>query len=176
MAISGFVYLRGPNLVNSANEIIQGLNGGKISRLYISGIVGKDVSEIHRALTLLRGHFNQNAIIYLSEFPSISSEKIKMIASASGVKVQPSGNGAFLGLGFGGANRATLMQMQTSDMQQAQNIFTQIGAEAQKSQVQRWKINSDLQMQIHEITAKVTVNKAKMADKAMNAIYAYIAS
>ena len=29
---------------------------------------------------------------------------------------------------------------------------------------------------IHEITAKVTVNKAKMADKAMNAITQYISS
>jgi hypothetical protein len=30
--------------------------------------------------------------------------------------------------------------------------------------------------EIHEITAKVTVNKAKMADKAMNAITQHISS
>ena len=50
------------------------------------------------------------------------------------------------------------------------------GAEARKSQMQQWQINSELQTKIHEITAKVTVNKAKMADKAMNAITQYISS
>lgn len=81
--------------------------------------------------------------------------------------------------GFGGtnfANRAAIAQQQQSDMLQAQNIFTQMGAEARKSQMQRWQINSELQTKIHEITAKVTVNKAKMADKAMNAITQYISS
>ena len=82
-------------------------------------------------------------------------------------------------LGFGGtnmANRAAILQQRQSDMLQAQNIFTQMGAEARKSQMQRWQINSELQTKIHEITAKVTVNKAKMADKAMNAITQYISS
>lgn len=81
--------------------------------------------------------------------------------------------------GFGGfnqANQAALLQQQISDQNQAQNIFAQIGAENQKSQMQRWQINSELQTKIHEITAKVTVNKAKMADKAMNAITQYISS
>ena len=74
------------------------------------------------------------------------------------------------------ANQAAILQQQQSDMLQAQNIFTQMGAEARKSQMQRWQINSELQTKIHEITAKVTVNKAKMADKAMNAITQYISS
>lgn len=81
--------------------------------------------------------------------------------------------------GFGGfnrANQAALLQQQISDQNQARNIFAQIGAENQKSQMQRWQINSELQTKIHEITAKVTVNKAKMADKAMNAITQYISS
>lgn len=81
--------------------------------------------------------------------------------------------------GFGGtnyANQAAVQQQAQSDMLQAQNIFTQMGAESKKSQMQRWQINSELQTKIHEITAKVTVNKAKMADKAMNAITQYISS
>lgn len=81
--------------------------------------------------------------------------------------------------GFGGfnqANQAAILQQQQSDMLQAQNIYTQMGAESQKSQMQRWQINSELQTKIHEITAKVTVNKAKMADKAMNAMTQYISS
>ena len=78
---------------------------------------------------------------------------------------------AFVGFGgFNRANQAAILQQQQSDMLQAQNIFTQMGAEARKSQMQRWQINSELQTKIHEITAKVTVNKAKMADKAMNAM------
>jgi len=81
--------------------------------------------------------------------------------------------------GFGGynqANQAAILQQQVSDQLQAQNIYTQIGAEQQKSQMQRWQINAETQTKIHEITAKVTVNKAKMADKAMNAMTQYISS
>ena len=37
-------------------------------------------------------------------------------------------------------------------------------------------VSGDLNTKIHEITAEVTVNKAKMADKAMNAITQYISS
>jgi len=85
--------------------------------------------------------------------------------------------GGFPGFGgFNQANQAAILQQQISDQLQAQNIMTQIGAEQRKSQMQRWQINSELQTKIHEITAKVTVNKAKMADKAMNAITQYISS
>lgn len=84
---------------------------------------------------------------------------------------------AFVGFGgFNQANQAAILQQQVSDQLQAQNIMTQIGAEQRKSQMQRWQINSELQTKIHSITAKVTVNKAKMADKAMNAIIQYISS
>lgn len=89
-----FAYLTGPNLVVRANEIIQGLNGEKLSSLYITKVFGKH-AEIHRALTLLRGHFNQNAIIYVSEsqeLPAVSNQTIKMIESASGVKVRYGGS------------------------------------------------------------------------------------
>ena len=81
--------------------------------------------------------------------------------------------------GFGGtnqANQAAILQQQQSDQLQAQNIFTQMGAEAQKSQMQQWQINAELQTKIHEITSQVTVNKSKMADKAMNAMTQYISS
>ena len=81
--------------------------------------------------------------------------------------------------GFGGfnqANQAAVLQQQVSDQLQAQNIYTQIGAEQQKSQMQQWQINAETQTKIHEITSKVTVNKAKMADKAMNAVIQYISS
>ncbi len=81
--------------------------------------------------------------------------------------------------GFGGfnrANQAAVLQQQLSDMQQARTIHTQIQAEARKSEMQRWQITQELQTKIHAITAEVTVNKAKMSDKAFNAMKSYISS
>lgn len=81
--------------------------------------------------------------------------------------------------GFGGtnfANTAAIAQIQQSDILQAQQIGTQMIAEARRSQTQQWQIQSELQTKIHEITAKVTVNKAKVADKAHNAYTQYISS
>ncbi len=72
------------------------------------------------------------------------------------------------------ANAAAMMQMQATDMQQAQTIYTQIAANAQKQRTERWKIMTDTQTKIFEITQDVTVNKAKTADKAFNAMDQYI--
>lgn len=83
--------------------------------------------------------------------------------------------GSFLG-NFNRANQAAVLQQQLSDMQQARTIHTQIAAEARKSEMQRWQITQELQTKIHAITAEVTVNKAKMADKAFNAMKQYISS
>lgn len=74
------------------------------------------------------------------------------------------------------ANQAAVLQQQLSDMQQARTIHTQIAAEARKSEMQRWQIAAELQTKIHAITAEVTVNKAKMSDKAFNAMKSYISS
>lgn len=74
------------------------------------------------------------------------------------------------------ANQAALMQQQMSDFQQAQTINTQMAAEAQKNQAQRWSMMSDLQTKIHEITTDVTINKAKMADKLHGKLSQYIQS
>jgi hypothetical protein len=91
------IYIKGPNLVDSAKGIIEFLNGKKILNLYIK-IHAFEISELHPALTLLRGHFNHNAIIYVSTYYSdafsISSQTIKMLESASGVKVHYVGSGA----------------------------------------------------------------------------------
>lgn len=93
---------------------------------------------------------------------------------------------SMLGIGGGGggglnpfvqpnaSNQAQILQQQLSDIQQAKTIHAQITAEAKRSQAQRWQIMSELQTKIHQITAEVTVNKAKMADKAFNAMKQYI--
>ena len=75
---------------------------------------------------------------------------------------------------FNQANNAALFQMQATDMQQAQTIFSQVAADAQKQRAERWKIMQDTQTKIFEITQDVTVNKAKTADKAFNAMDGYI--
>jgi hypothetical protein len=66
---------------------------------------------------------------------------------------------------LGAANSAAQMQMFLSDFQQAQTIQTQIMADAQKQQMERWKILQDTQTKIFEIQQDVTVNKAKTQDK-----------
>lgn len=66
------------------------------------------------------------------------------------------------------SNAVAVFQMQMSDTQQAQTIYTQIGADAQKQQMERWKILQDTQTKIFEIQQEVTVNKAKTQDKMFN--------
>ena len=75
---------------------------------------------------------------------------------------------------FNQANQAALFQMQATDMQQAQTIYTQVASDAKKQQTERWKIMQDTQTKIFEITQDVTVNKAKTADKAFSAMDGYI--
>jgi len=78
------------------------------------------------------------------------------------------------GGGMSMANAAAQQQLMMSDMQQAQTIYTQIAADAQKQQMQRWKILQDLQTKIFEITQDVTIHRMKTADKLVNQFDAYI--
>ncbi len=77
---------------------------------------------------------------------------------------------------IGQANSVAQFQMFMSDYQQAQTIQTQIGADAQKQQMERWKILQDTQTKIFEIQQDVTVNKAKTQDKMYNKWDEYIRS
>ncbi|MGM9998212.1 MAG: hypothetical protein ACI38Q_02270 [Candidatus Bruticola sp.] len=70
-----------------------------------------------------------------------------------------------LGSMFNATNTASMVQMQASDLQNAQTIYTQIQADAQKQQMQRWQILQDTQTKIFEIQQDVTVNRAKTQDK-----------
>ena len=66
---------------------------------------------------------------------------------------------------MGMASAMSALQMITSDCQQAQTISTQIQADAQTQQMNRWKILQDTQTKIQEIQQDVTVNRAKSQDK-----------
>ena len=63
------------------------------------------------------------------------------------------------------SNIVAQQQMSANDLQNAMTIATQIQADAQKQQMQRWKILQDTQTKIFEIQQDVTVNKAKTQDK-----------
>ncbi|MGM9998213.1 MAG: hypothetical protein ACI38Q_02275 [Candidatus Bruticola sp.] len=73
--------------------------------------------------------------------------------------------GSSLSSMFSATNTASMVQMQTSDLQNAQTIYTQIEADSQKQQMQRWQILEDTQTKIMEIQQDVTVNRAKTQDK-----------
>ncbi|MGM9998770.1 MAG: hypothetical protein ACI38Q_05195 [Candidatus Bruticola sp.] len=77
---------------------------------------------------------------------------------------------------FQNSQQAHLLQMYTNDMQNAQTIYASIDAQAQKSQMERWKIASDTQTKIFEIQQDVTVNRAKTQDKMFNKWNDYIRS
>lgn len=69
---------------------------------------------------------------------------------------------------IGGLNltsAASAYSSQMTDFQNAQTIYTQVEAEAQKSEMSRWQILQDTQTKIFEIQQDVTVNKAKTQDK-----------
>lgn len=76
----------------------------------------------------------------------------------------------------GSANAMSQFQMFMTDFQQAQTIQTQIAADAQKQQMERWKILQDTQTKVFEIQQDVTVNKAKTQDKMFNKWDEYIRS
>lgn len=60
---------------------------------------------------------------------------------------------------------ASWAQMQANDFQNAQTIYTQIQAQSQRQEMQRWQIATDTQTKIMEIQQETTVNRAKTQDK-----------
>lgn len=75
---------------------------------------------------------------------------------------------------MGLSNAASMAQMAANDFQNAQTIYTQMQADAQKQEMSRWKILQDTQTKIFEIQQDVTVNKAKTQDKMFNKWDEYI--
>jgi len=79
------------------------------------------------------------------------------------------------GLAGGGMqNIFAQTQMQQTDYQNAMTIAIQMQANAQKQQMERWKILQDTQTKIFEIQQDVTVNQAKTQDKLFNKWDEYI--
>lgn len=72
------------------------------------------------------------------------------------------------------SNIFSMTQMQQNDYNNAMTIGIQMQADAQKQQMERWKILQDTQTKIFEIQQDVTVNKAKTTDKMFNKWDEYI--
>lgn len=83
--------------------------------------------------------------------------------------------GSLLG-GMTESTVASMLQMKANDRQNAQSIYTAIAADAQKNQMNRWKILQDTQTKIFEIQQDVTVNRAKTQDKMFGKWDEYIRS
>lgn len=83
---------------------------------------------------------------------------------------------SLLGGLFERSQQAHNLQMVANDYQNAQTIYASIDAQAQKSEMERWKIASDTQTKIFEIQQEVTVNRAKTQDKMFNKWCDYIKS
>jgi len=72
----------------------------------------------------------------------------------------------FGGIGGGGSSSAlTQAQLQATDAMQTDQVQTQIQAERQKHEWNKWKIIQDTQTKIFEIQQDVTLNRAKTQDK-----------
>jgi len=74
------------------------------------------------------------------------------------------------------SNIFSATQLQQNDYNNAMTIGIQMQADAQKQQMERWKILQDTQTKIFEIQQDVTVNKAKTTDKMFNKWDEYIRS
>ena len=72
------------------------------------------------------------------------------------------------------SNIIAQQQMSANDLQNAMTIATQIQADAQKQQMERWKIIQDTQTKIFEIMQDVTNNRSKTQDKMFNKWDEYI--
>lgn len=72
------------------------------------------------------------------------------------------------------SNIMSAAQMAANDFNNAQTIATQMAADAQKQQMERWKILQDTQTKIFEIQQDVTANKAQTQDKAFKKWDEYI--
>ncbi|MHB2018588.1 MAG: hypothetical protein ACYCW6_16700 [Candidatus Xenobia bacterium] len=78
------------------------------------------------------------------------------------------------GIGNSKSNAMSKKQLSANDAQNAATIATQIQSDAQKQQMDRWKILEDTQTKIFEIQQDVSVNKAKTQDKMYNKWDEYI--
>lgn len=156
MANTVTVDISGPDYHKSAVELASNLSVKSISELRIlPGASTTQLDSLLPAVQYLRNYFHPSGQIVILT-PGISGEMIGQLKAASGVNVVVAAV-----LPFGG-----MMMMNQLDTANAQSIMSQMQADNQKQQMERWKILQDTQTKIFEIQQDVTANKAQTQDKA----------
>jgi hypothetical protein len=69
---------------------------------------------------------------------------------------------------------AAPMQMSQTDQARAGILQTQMAADIQRQQMERWRILQDVQTRIFEIQQDVTLNRARTQDRMFNTMNEYI--
>ena len=148
------VEISGPNFFQSAEaaaKTLQPLSVGEL-RVHV-GTLSPESPQIKQAVITLQRFLTPGASVY---FITDTPPQSKPPASPA---VSP------IAGGFGLANIFLLPENQM-DQRNAQTILTQMQAVDQKQQMERWKIQQDIQTRIFEIQQDVTSNRAKAQDKA----------
>jgi hypothetical protein len=177
MAHTLVVQLSGPNFLARAQEIAHHLRPGTVGELRVRlGSISPESPNVKSAMVFMAKYLKPGAVVHFI-VPAARTPVPKPPTTVGG-PAAPIALPAPLALGVSLAQifltTAESFDMQTNDMQQAQTISTQIAADAQKQQMERWKILQDTQTRIFEIQQDVTVNKAQTQSRSYKAFDAYI--
>ena len=138
------IQIIGPEFTGPATSLAQNSKLGSIGLLLVyPGAGTPQVQTLVPALKILKSYLSPSGsiVLYLSA-SLVSASLLSQLQSAAGVPVN-----------FG------------SELPD-QTILTQMQGDAQKQQMERWKIMQDIQTKIFQIQQDVTSNKSKSADKA----------
>ncbi len=144
--------ITGPEFTGPATNLSHNSKLGSIGLLQVyPGAGTPQVKTLAPALKILKNYFGPLGSVVLFLSPSlITASVLSELQAAAGVPVS------------------------ISSEINAQAVATQMQADAQKQQLQRWKILQETQTKIFQIQQDVTVNKAKTADKVFQKMDAYI--
>ncbi|HLJ44547.1 MAG TPA: hypothetical protein VKU01_00980 [Bryobacteraceae bacterium] len=146
------VQIVGPEFTGPATGLSQNSKLGSIGLLLVyPGEGAPQVQTLVPALKILKNYFSAqgSVVLYLSN-SLVPASLLSQLQSAGGVPVNFASESS------------------------ANTVATKIQADAQKQQMQRWKILQDIQTRIFQIQQDVTTNKAKAQDKAYKKLDGYI--
>lgn len=175
------VQLTGPAFLQSALEIGKTIRIHSIRQLQVyPGTGTAELAYLPAALKHLRPYFGQGASVVLFFDPTlISSPLLSKMRAAVGVPVgvpAPAPQGPIPipypatsstsntgGSWILGVNSQTPSAMAITDFSTAATIATQIPADAQRQQMQRWRILQDTQTKIFAIQQAIALGPAQTA-------------
>jgi len=147
------VQITGPEFTQPTLALMRTVGVGSISVLQVyPGGGAPAVQTLVPALTTLKLYFGPAGMVVLYLRPSlVTSELLGQLQSAAGRPVS---------LGSQGTD----------------TLASQIAADSQRQQMERWKVMQETQTKMFEIQQDVTANKANTSNKAENLFGGYIRS